>query len=139
MESEVYDMGEKLMTEEQNNQLRLALSIFSGRVEPSSMDDRDMNLLGYDIYKFDYYGSPSADEIRGMCEDIVYGLIVRQVNSQAIKLLSDIVGNSRAYLRVHSYPARNYCTFCGGESTSHADAVVHTEKCPIAKAQKLVE
>lgn len=97
-----------------------------------------MNLLGYDIYKFGYYGSPTADEIRGQCEDIVFGLIAEQGSPQAIELLKDIVGNSRAYLRVHSNAARNFCTFCDGESISHADAVVHTEKCPIALAQKLV-
>lgn len=56
----------------------------------------------------------------------------------ATKLLADIVGNSRGYLRVHSNAARDFCTFCHGESPSHAEAVVHAEKCPIALAQRLL-
>lgn len=65
------------MTEEERSQLRLALSIFSGRTEPYSLHESDFSLLGYDIYKLREYGDPSADAIRGQCEDIVFGLIVK--------------------------------------------------------------
>lgn len=55
-----------------------------------------------------------------------------------LSLLADVVGNSRGYLHVHSNAAREFCTFCHGESVSHAEAVVHKDNCPIALAQKLL-
>jgi hypothetical protein len=69
------------MTEEEKNQLRLALAIFSGRTEPSELHDSELSLLGYDIYKFQYYGTPKPHEIRGMCEDIVFEMIVRVIEA----------------------------------------------------------
>ncbi len=50
---------------------RLALSIVSGRKNAESLDQDDLVLLGYDTYKFGYYGAPDRDEILIKCEDIM--------------------------------------------------------------------
>lgn len=57
--------------------LRLALSILSGRkIELSSDDYTD---LGYDVYKFGYYGTPTLAEVKEKAEDIVFDAIAGKV------------------------------------------------------------
>ena len=55
--------------------LKLCLSIISGR--NSYFDDDDFNTLGYDVYKFGYYGKPSHDEIKSKAEDIIIEMILK--------------------------------------------------------------
>lgn len=56
------------------DRIRLALSILSGRV--TELDYSQYDLLGYDSYKFGYYGKPSLDELKGKAEEIIlYALI----------------------------------------------------------------
>lgn len=64
------------MDEQTKALLKLALGVISHRLLVSSLSNEDFELLGYDTYKFAYYGTPKADEVRGMCEDIVFNLIV---------------------------------------------------------------
>lgn len=61
-------------------QLRLALSIISGRKQRTGMDDSDWNLLGYDVYKFGYYGTPNNDDIKERAEDIIFDALSSVLN-----------------------------------------------------------
>jgi hypothetical protein len=72
------------MTEQEKNQLVVALEIFSGRTDPSELDDGKMSLLGYDIRKFQFYGKPSPHEVRLMCEDTVFCLIARSLGADTV-------------------------------------------------------
>lgn len=56
--------------------LRLALAIISGRKTELSSDD--YSDLGYDVYKFGYYGTPTLAEVKEKAEDIVFDAIVAQ-------------------------------------------------------------
>jgi hypothetical protein len=68
-----------------DRKLRLALSIVSGRRNATNstlsthladnLSNEELDLLGYDPYKFSYYGSPTDGEILEKCEDIVYEMI----------------------------------------------------------------
>lgn len=70
------------MTEEEKLLLKLALSVISGRNLVSDLSDADFSLLGYDVYKFAYYGKPKMNEIRVMCEDILFRLITSSKDSE---------------------------------------------------------
>ena len=65
-----------------DRQLKLALSIISGRTSPNSdkLSNEELRILGYNPYSFSYYGSPSKEDILLKCEDIVYSRI--SCNSQ---------------------------------------------------------
>ena len=54
----------------EEEKLRLALSILSGRV--TDLDIDDYGLLGWDTYNFGYYGKPNIDEIKEKCEDVLF-------------------------------------------------------------------
>lgn len=56
-----------------SNQLRLALSILID--EPQSLDNVEYSCLGYDPYKFGYYGTPSQVELKVRCRDIVFNFL----------------------------------------------------------------
>lgn len=58
------------MTEKAKKQLRLALAIVSGRYEAPVHTDQ-WDLMGYDPYKFSYYGKPSRDELKQKAEEII--------------------------------------------------------------------
>lgn len=69
------------MTIEEKALLRLALSVMSGRVTVEDISSDQFSLLGYDVYKFRYYGSPSMQEIQTMCEDIVFNTLEKAAQS----------------------------------------------------------
>jgi hypothetical protein len=56
-------------------QLRLALSIVSGRKAELGVDD--YAALGYDVFSFGDYGKPSPDEVKRRAEDIFLDAIFR--------------------------------------------------------------
>ena len=60
--------------------LKLCLSIISGR--KSYFDNDDFNILGYDVYKFGYYGEPSIDEIKSDAEDIIIEMILKEKDDE---------------------------------------------------------
>jgi hypothetical protein len=39
------------------------------------LDGRDYDILGYDPYKFGYYGKPNDEEIKARCNEIVFNYI----------------------------------------------------------------
>lgn len=55
------------------DKIRLALAVISGR--KTEFSPGDYATLGYDTYKFSYYGAPALDEVRKNAEDIVYYLL----------------------------------------------------------------
>ena len=55
--------------------LKLCLSIISGR--NSYFDSDEFDILGYDVYKFGYYGEPSIDEMKSKAEDIIIEMILK--------------------------------------------------------------
>ena len=55
------------------NKIRLALAVISGRKTGFSTDD--YKTLGYDVFKFGYYGQPTLDEVRENAEAAVYYLL----------------------------------------------------------------
>ena len=52
------------------DKIALALSIISGR--KTELDHDEYGLLGYDSYKFGYYGKPSVDDLKREAESILY-------------------------------------------------------------------
>lgn len=56
--------------------LRLALGIVSGRISTENLDYQHYDLLGYDSYKFGYYGKPPRSEVLEKCEDIICAAIL---------------------------------------------------------------
>lgn len=51
----------------------LALGIISGRVVDLDLDD--YNEIGFDSYKFGYYGKPTFEEIKRKAEGIILDLL----------------------------------------------------------------
>ncbi len=56
--------------------LRLAIAIVSGR--KTSFDSEDYINLGYDPYRFGYYGTPSPDDVKEKAESILYNAIMER-------------------------------------------------------------
>ncbi len=56
-------------------QLRLALSIVSGRKAELGLDDYEA--LGYNTYSFGDHGNPSSDEVKQRAEEVFLDAIVR--------------------------------------------------------------
>lgn len=56
--------------------LRLAIAIVSGR--KTSFDSEDYLDLGYDPYRFGYYGTPSLDDVKEKAESILYNAIMER-------------------------------------------------------------
>ncbi len=54
----------------------LALGILSGRIAASYLDSDEYELLGYDTYKFSYYGRPDELDIKQKAENIIYDTII---------------------------------------------------------------
>jgi len=55
------------MNEEEREVMRISLGVVSGRIE--SLTDDEYRMLGFDPYKFSYYGYPTLDDVRGICEE----------------------------------------------------------------------
>lgn len=53
------------------NQIRLALGIISGRIDPNNLDNEGMYALGFDPGRFGYYGTPTKEELKERAEDII--------------------------------------------------------------------
>lgn len=54
---------------------KLALSVISGRNTFETLNDEDWSNLGYDTYKFSYFGKPSENELKAQCEGIVVDIV----------------------------------------------------------------
>lgn len=54
---------------------RLALRIISGRYNGEYLDNETYLALGYDPYRFSYYGRPDDSELKEKAEDILLDLI----------------------------------------------------------------
>jgi hypothetical protein len=39
------------------------------------LDSKDYDILGYDTYKFGYYGIPKDEEIKARCNEIIFNYI----------------------------------------------------------------
>lgn len=65
------------LSQNERIKLRRALTILSGTKRIEDVCHDDLAELGYDPYKFSYYGKPNAAEIREKAEDIVYQAIVQ--------------------------------------------------------------
>jgi len=61
----------------EEKRLRLALSIFSGRLQVEQMVTEDFELLGYNSYVFGYFGTPSNDAMKQHCEEIIFSAITK--------------------------------------------------------------
>lgn len=62
--------------------LRLALGVISGRIKSEDLGYDDWDVLGYDSYKFAYYGKPSDSELKKRCEDIILYAILESKNEE---------------------------------------------------------
>lgn len=54
--------------------LFLALGILSGRIV--RLTDDEYRLLGFDPYKFSRFGSPSLNDVKAICEEIISELLM---------------------------------------------------------------
>jgi hypothetical protein len=63
------------MKPESQHKVMIALSVISGRFNKDNISTEDATELGYDTYKFGYYGSPSNDEYREKAESIILGAL----------------------------------------------------------------
>ncbi len=61
---------------EKEQKIYLALGILSGRIDASYLDSDEYKLLGYDTYKFSYYGRPDEFDIKQKAENIIYDAII---------------------------------------------------------------
>lgn len=56
--------------------IRLAMAIVSGRYDADDMSADDWDTLGYDPYKFGYYGKPDSSDLKERAEDILLEAIL---------------------------------------------------------------
>ena len=69
------------MTEKDGKRLRMALAIVSGRYKTLAYTDQ-WDLMGFDPYKFSYYGKPSRDELKQKAEEIIAAFILEGKEEQ---------------------------------------------------------
>lgn len=62
--------------------LRLALGILSGRVDWTLLSNEDYEKLGYDTYKFSYYGKPEEYYLKLKAEEIIMDAICKGVSNE---------------------------------------------------------
>lgn len=63
-------------------QLRLALGIISGRIKIENLDYLELDLLGYDNYRFSYLDKPEESDLLEKCEDIVFNAIMSSLDNE---------------------------------------------------------
>ena len=62
------------MSEEQKQVVQLALGVTSGRL--TRFTDDEYSVLGFDPKKFYRYGTPTLDEVKMVCEEVLGDLMV---------------------------------------------------------------
>lgn len=55
--------------------IRVAIGIISGKYNKENLDQDVWDLLGYDTYRFSYYGSPSDKELKEKAGEILLDAI----------------------------------------------------------------
>ena len=56
--------------------VRLALGIISGRRRVEDLNWEHFEMLGYNSYSFGYFGTPPEAEVKMRCEDIIFDALV---------------------------------------------------------------
>lgn len=58
-----------------DQKVSLAMRVLCSQDLLNNLDTKHFNDLGYDPYKFSYYGIPQDEEIRTRCNEIVFNYI----------------------------------------------------------------
>lgn len=57
--------------------LKLCFGIISGRITKDKMQEDDFLDMGFDTYKFNYYGNPSDKELKYKAEDLIIEILFK--------------------------------------------------------------
>ena len=68
------------MNEREKDKIRIATRV----IATGTIHDSDYNELGYDPYKFSYYGKPSDSDVKEKCARILSDAIIALMESKEI-------------------------------------------------------
>jgi hypothetical protein len=67
-----------------SDKLRLVLGIVSGSVSAANLTADQYQILGYDTYRFGYYGPPSEEDVKYHVEEYLYRLLSKLLTANDI-------------------------------------------------------
>lgn len=71
------------LTDLEKKRLRVALDVLAYGT-PQNVRNEDLEDLGWDSYKFGYYGKPDFREIKERCSEIIFDCITKEDPLEAV-------------------------------------------------------